>query len=489
MPNRNYKPHIGSNVPSRVDQYGLPHQMRTYANLDRLNRDLQQLLDITGDLIRVAEEDLASFDLRVSMIDDPTLAEAHNAEWPSSLGAVPAAVGYSYYKTLRLRNTATAKYVRKRYEEAVRDVAGTVSLDLVILANLLRNEVYLVQEFVDSTIRDVDDTSEFRILEILQDWVQSGIGYANSLRSIFQQRNERSISLAEAERATASEAREAQAVSKARLNSFNKLLVQELDALQRSFSEFSEVFYKKNLKPAMDYRLSIGRRVHSGDFLQENIDRTSRILDDSVKMLLADEKRRKEVFERKVKNCINIIQKQIFARNSIHNLAHKGMPVPQSGLYVMYDSGVSNQYPYEDLERAMAPYEAESSSMIALHSSLRSLDADDHPQYLLRSGGVITGDVLLDENGLIDGIKPSEHRHTGEDGSPRISGADIIGGTLSDDAVDPERKPPTPTELTFIKYTGSVNSGLVDASISWYGDSRYSYEIQVARLEGDEEIE
>lgn len=483
MSGKDYKPDIGSNRPGPHHSRTLPGDATTYADLDLLNHDLSALLDFTSDLIADLEADLKNYDLLVYADIDPRLIEAHQIEWPNALGRPSEAISYSYYKTLKLRNTASARYIRKRYEEAIRDVAGTLSLDLVILTDLIRNEIFLVQDFLSSTIQDVDDSSEFRILETLQDWVQSGTRYAGTFREIFANRDQRTIPFAEIDRATAAQARQGQAVSKAKLNSHNNLLVQEIESLQRNFAEFSEVFYKRYLKPSIDFRLEVGRVSRVGiTGLESEVANSSRILMDSVRLALADEIRRKDVFERKLKNALEHLDGQNRARNAVKELAEKGKPLPSEGARILKATNTDTQYTESDYLNYIYP-EQSSSQLASSHSVLSGLDQDDHPQYLPRIGGTITGPVELAEGVTLDGIVPSTHRHTGSDGSPQINGADIIGGTLSEEAVDSDRKPSRPEDLVFVKYLGSSSSGLVDATMSWYGDSRYTYEIQVARIE------
>jgi hypothetical protein len=63
--------------------------------------------------------------------------------------------------------------------------------------------------------------------------------------------------------------------------------------------------------------------------------------------------------------------------------------------------------------------------MKSSHSLLDDLDADSHPQYLLKSGGTITGDIYVDTDVTIDGVDISSHSHNGFDGSVRIKSTDI----------------------------------------------------------------
>jgi len=64
-------------------------------------------------------------------------------------------------------------------------------------------------------------------------------------------------------------------------------------------------------------------------------------------------------------------------------------------------------------------------TFVSSHSNLDDLEHDSHPQYLLKEGGMITGNVSTLDYVTIDGVDISHHRHTGNDGSLRISSLDI----------------------------------------------------------------
>jgi hypothetical protein len=64
---------------------------------------------------------------------------------------------------------------------------------------------------------------------------------------------------------------------------------------------------------------------------------------------------------------------------------------------------------------------------------LDDLGEDNHPQYLLKTGGNISGDVSVDPNVTIDGVDLSTHSHTGYDGSTKIRSIDIDYSSVRDD--------------------------------------------------------
>ena len=69
--------------------------------------------------------------------------------------------------------------------------------------------------------------------------------------------------------------------------------------------------------------------------------------------------------------------------------------------------------------------ESQINSLKSSHSLLDDLSEDSHPQYLMKSGGVIVGDITVENAAKIDGVQIGEHSHSGSDGSKRIRSIDI----------------------------------------------------------------
>ncbi len=112
------------------------------------------------------------------------------------------------------------------------------------------------------------------------------------------------------------------------------------------------------------------------------------------------------------------------------------------------------------------------------HNNLEHREIDEaHPQYILKAGGIFTGDVEL-EDALIDGVHPSTHAHSGLDGTQPILGSDILGGTLSSGAIDRSDTPPKPLYFRVVEETAHGTTGLTDVTLAWEGSAEYTYEVQ-----------
>jgi hypothetical protein len=66
-----------------------------------------------------------------------------------------------------------------------------------------------------------------------------------------------------------------------------------------------------------------------------------------------------------------------------------------------------------------------SQSFNSSHGYFNDLLEDHHPQYLMRSGGVITGDIEIAGTARIAGIDLANHSHDGTDGSSYVRASNI----------------------------------------------------------------
>lgn len=500
-----YNPDIGANVPV-VDDFGNIAATESYADIDYLRRLINTLLEEAKFLGQRLEEDMLNYSLLVGD-HDSRLVESHRKEWPPSLGEVKDRVSYRYYKALRFRNTTSAAYIRARYEEGARGVTGTNAIDVLEVVKIIRDETLLIQEFLNANIGNVDDSSEFRILELFQDWVHSAIGNIREFWAFFEagEAPEELLDPAEINRTTPDEAKRGQVVFKVKLNAQNSTIQKDLDFLKRNFSEFAPDFYVRFLGPALRYRLQVGRQTFpTGNRLMREIEEASSALDANLRTVIGDQLRRTELFTSKMKAIRDNMRQRDKYRSYIVQLAFRGNPLPASGPNVMvWETDTAEEVDYwveEELQFESSISEDVDDSgevtsdtptpispvvpgtFVASHGELENLLADDHPQYLLRSGGTITGNIFMGSGATIDGMRPSTHRHTGLDGSPQIDGKDIILDTLPEKAVDTRTRPETPVNLAITGYR--LNSRppgvtVVDTTLEWDGNQEYNYEVQI----------
>jgi hypothetical protein len=175
-------------------------------------------------------------------------------------------------------------------------------------------------------------------------------------------------------------------------------------------------------------------------------------------MVLSDLVQRNEIIDSNADNLFKLVQTKRKYANYIYQLSFKGQPKPiiiktvaEDKYSTIFNSAV---YTYRD-----------ESDLISNHASLDNLLEDHHPQYLLKNGGVITGDISVSGNAKVDGVKISSHSHNGSDGSERIRASDIdYSSTKEDSSVVPNK----PSSLSVSQYVTDIVDGgvpVIDAII------------------------
>jgi hypothetical protein len=79
-----------------------------------------------------------------------------------------------------------------------------------------------------------------------------------------------------------------------------------------------------------------------------------------------------------------------------------------------------------------------------------------HPQYLLKDGGTITGDIFVENGARIQGVEIGSHAHTGSDGSAKIRSTDIDYSSPRDES---EITIDKPYSVTIDSYVSDIIDG------------------------------
>lgn len=486
-PNKQYKPTIGDFKLPDVTRRGRGAP-ETYADLGGLLRGLEKLINEINSFQSTLEKKLKKYALSIAA-EDQKLISSNVAEWPiERLGAPKPYITYDFYKALRFRTTTSAAYIRKRYEEGARDVTGTSALDFLHLTSLIRDEATLIQEFLNVYLGNVNDVAEFRTIEQFQDWLLAAVGYERQFRAFYEkgETNPQFVLPTEIQRTTSEEAKQGQALFKLKLNAKNDIIERDLEFLKRNFSEYASTFYTQYLGPALKFRLHVSSRsLPIGSNLNKAISESSNQMDILLSSALTDQRRRRVLFESKMDTIFSAVRERDTYRSYINQLSVKGREMPVSGPAVMIEGREPTDAEVDFFREAEYQEELPQAGFSPPHSALSGLDANDHDQYLLRDGGnVISGHITMEEGTTFDGMRPSQHRHTGEDGTPQIHGADIIDGTLGDNVVDPTLKPPSPTDLRVVSYDEIITppgAVAIDVTVEWRGLPHYTYEVQLTR--------
>ena len=488
-PSEEYVPGLGRNQNTRSRSRDVTPE---YADPNHLKDVLEIIQNETNDIISKAEQELSTLSLKVE--EDSKLQEAHAVEWPADLGDPKGHISYLQYKALGNRDTRSATYIRRTYEDSLRGPSGTNAIDVLNMAKALQSEATNIGEFLDDSIGNVSDDSEKRTVEMLQDWAENAVFHTRNIRGLIEKREPQTkISAAELDLLDSSRAAQYQALFKVKLNAINNEIAQIQDDIKKDHGEHSDAYFKKFLGPAMKFRLNATKGMEEplrssgeGRLLAES--RSGSAMNANLAVLMSDQTKRNTAFETKFTQ----LEERIKARDNyigyIKQLEDKGRKIK-----VAFTDATVEEEERVAWEEMLADTST-TNKFKSDHALLHGVDDDDaHGQYLLKAGGTITGDIelaeLTDEDGnpisiTTDGMVPSTHTHTGQDGTQKIHGSNILGG-INNDHIDTDDAPDRPTNLTVVSLTPKTappGGTTVDALVSWDGPENCTFEFQIVRV-------
>lgn len=489
-PSNQYLPPLGEEIfESNSNDFAAGYNSGTYANPAQLIADLQTLASIASSLVSDLESDLTHFALPITLDPtDATLTAANRQEWPSALGAPASYVTYRYYKALASRDTASAIYIRQRFESAARDITGTNSIDLITPANIISDEVGLIQEFVSKNVGILSDSSEKRAVELFQDWTANATNHAGILRNLFEA-GPATLPSTDADSVDPSDASNAQALFKVNVNKLNADLTQALALLQKNFSTYASTFYTNFLQPALNFRQNVTSNLTPTipGVLGTEMTAAHNSIDLDMASILADQKRRNNVFDQQTTTIETTVLTRDKYRSYVIQLAATGTTVAAGDPGTLIQATDTTDQAATFTNLATQTNTDATPSFGAPHSLLSGLgDSAAHSQYLLKAGDTMAGDLLLADGVAVDGIRPHTHAHTGADGSAQIHGSDIVALSIGSGALDTTDTPTVPTNLRMVgSFTQIVPPGVTMTTfvLAWDTDnSHLSFEVQSVAL-------
>lgn len=456
-----------------------------YHDINLLRSLLEQIINDTSNIMNAAESKLEKLNLQVS---DASLQNAQKTEWPSDLGEPKDYVSFHQYQAFKQFDTRGSNFISKAYEDTVRGVAGNPALDVYIISGHIKDEALSIKGFLDDFIGSIDDTAEFRILEAFQDWAFMALKYARVFGSFIEARAEvqQAIPEAELEKLTQDQAKSFQVLFKTKVNGYNDEISKTLESLKTQFAHTDD-FFTKFLGPSLKFRLNFQgdlSKTQSTGFFGSQAQNASRQMQGNIEAAVTDLVRRNDFFGKR----FNELETRLKARSSyvqfVKDLEPTGARLKNPFVDVQPDP--EEKQAFKSLATQKVTEKTQKNPFYSSHFDLADLDSvDAHPQYLLRSGGNLTGDITVDDGVKIDGVDIGEHRHKGKDvdGTHKIDGSDIVSGTLTSDIVKTDEAVCTPKGLRLLTTKSTVvppGVASVNAQIAWDTcNSGLMYELQI----------
>jgi hypothetical protein len=232
---------------------------------------------------------------------------------------------------------------------------------------------------------------------------------------------------AEVDKASKKQAAQFQAFFSIKVDSLTTVIDSQLESLYGDLVTNCNVFYDSFLGPALRFKTKVVSDF-SVDLRTTNMKSVFPIMSEEAviallvaegnfKSILSDLIERRNITTSKLENVYqNILQRRKYT-NYISQLAIKAIKKQK----IVTQNTNEN---YETLLQSITKLD-NINILKSSHALLDDLNEDSHPQYLMRSGGKISGDISVENDAKVDGVKISTHSHNGVDGSERIKSIDI----------------------------------------------------------------
>lgn len=327
----------------------------------------------------------------------------------------------------KLNSTSSRSFLEEFYQ-AISHSTFSYFLQFRKFLKSLEKEILYIQSSLNQDFQeDYENELQQKVAAHFDAWAKTIKHYSSRIaKTIISKPGE--IPSAELDKVTKEHAAKFQAFFAIKLNSVDSEIEDILQSLKRDLEDNSLIFYSRYLSPGLKFSAEIGAPFEIDyetttlkkdlPFLSEELLIASLVLKGNFTSVMADVVDRHHILMGKADALLRLVHEKRKYANYIAQLSIKGIQKPS--LLMNIDKDV-----YSDIFKGAAISETRKDIPKSTHSLLSGLDEDDHPQYLLRDGGKIIGDILVSEGITIDGVDISLHAHTGADGSAKIKSTDI----------------------------------------------------------------
>ena len=327
----------------------------------------------------------------------------------------------------RHASTAGRRLVNE-YDQAVAQATFSYFYQLRKLLNLFLNEIsYIKNSLLLDFGDDYENPTQQQIALQYDTWGKIAVHYSQRIaKTIVSKPGE--IPNAELDKISKKQAAQFQAFFAIRLNAVDAEINDQIASLKRDLIDNCEIFYNRFISPSLRISKDISNPLEF-DFLTTRFSKDNPMLSGELVVatnlikgnfasIHADCMQRFEMMSARVDSMMSLIHEKRKYANYISQLGNKSVQKRQVLQTVENDL-------YSPLFRNLYSNTNRNNTFLSSHSRLDGLLDNDHPQYLLKKNGNITGDITVETGATIDGVDLSEHAHTGSDGSRRIKSTDI----------------------------------------------------------------
>jgi hypothetical protein len=410
-PNQNYESYPDGRAPS-VTNTSKARVGLGYADIDFLIESLEMFSKDIKRFYDLCVLEMNDFTLLLDT-SDTVLISSHEMSYPDD--ETPESVSFNEYIYNFATSTSTSsRYVNNYYENKIRGIYGTNALDIAHISRVTYLEIKRIQNFLDSYTGEINEPSEYRVIEVFQDWLQNAASLFQGFREAFETKAIVKIPEEELAEIDQGKSKEFQALFQSKLNVINKSISDIIGQLYKDYDGSSDFFYNKVLGPSLSFDLKVSKNIVSG----LSLDKTPLLLQEAqaskvgltnqFKSALGDQVKRNNLYYDYLNSVLNnTLQRDAYV-NYLEQLSQKGTVLPRPFVSQLASEPEVLSVETNLENRNSLGYNINASSN---HSNLTNREEEDaHPQYLLKNGGIIdgrvdiNGDLFLNEANLANVI-------------------------------------------------------------------------------------
>lgn len=284
---------------------------------------------------------------------------------------------------------------------------------------------------------DYEDESQQQAAAFYFSWAKMAENHSRLITESLSKKAD-SIPTSEVDNISKKQAAQFQAFFSIRVASYTEAVDNLLFSLKKDLEDTCEIFYKRFVAPSLRFKTKVAAPLEL-DLLTTSLGTAAPTLSEEVVTavnafkgnfgsILTDMVQRRNNIQSKFDKLLSLNIERKKYISYIDSLAVKANGRPKI-ILINVDDKTS-----ELLDNIYIDH-SKRESLKSSHDNLDDLDINSHPQYLLRGGGDIFGDIKVAEGVTIDGVDLDQHAHTGSDGTVKIKSTDIDYDSVREETV------------------------------------------------------
>ena len=340
----------------------------------------------------------------------------------------PEYVSFSQYLYAEKHGCRGCRKFIKDYDRLISHSVFVHLFDFRYFLKLLLHEANYINNSLTYDFGDIyEDESQQQAASFYFSWAEMAAHYTKVIADQLTQGQDY-LSSSEVDYVSKKQAAQFQAFFSIRVASYTEGIDNVLFSLKKELMDNSEIFYERYVTPSLKFKSHVSAPLEL-DIQTTNLKSEAPVLAEEIitavnafkgnfGSILSDMVQRRSNLRSKFDRLVSLNLQRKKYISYIDQLSAKASTRPRILIEVKEDNTSSI------FDRVIID-ENRNQTLKSSHGLLDDLSEDSHPQYLMRSGGNISGNIDVTDKITIDGVDLSAHAHTGEDGSMRIRSTDI----------------------------------------------------------------